>query len=448
MSFSEGAINSEFSDIDFSLEERDGDGEVVLDKESISDIREGSSGSMFRPRTTTIKVNGKDYPVLVSQAPTTMAKHILNHNALHGYTLITYIGKSGTGKSTLTRTMTHYLHTKAEKHYGRTYVPHWYKKEDIESLDDIIAGLEVGVNRILNFEDVSFTEVAEDVMQKLTYIRHTLKANVIIQMQIHYSKAMDKFLRDGDVKIITSSSDEEKENLKRLFGRDGNKAIREFASKYHSMETNGFWTTQVSITKTFKYKVQNPFRVCLVSDFGKLHNMIYHDASCDYCKPKFVTLGADKKYDNYEAGEFLKQLADTYSVGRIRSVLKHWLYYKEGINAMEPKSKHVVSRLTEYFQNNPDKYQDFVGEVKQNRTLDTVLRKLGVIEGKETYAEKRKKRNLNYKEKNLAKKLMQGRGEPIIVTAEQLEAAGVPSMNPGPMSDDDIDKAENQEGVN
>lgn len=456
MAISDYKKPEEFSEMNFSIEEREGSGEFELARETITDIRDLTGGSMaYSPRITTLNIKGKDYPLLIEQSPVTLAKHILHHNSLHGYTLVTLIGKSGTGKSTMTRMMTHYLHAKAESVYGKTYVPLWFKQKDIESLDDIIASLEVGVNRILNFEDVSFTfndsdpGELEEVMRKLTYIRHTLKANVIIQMQIHYSKALDKFLRDGDVKIITSSSDEEKENLKRLFGRDGNKAIRLFASKYHSMETNGFWSTQVSMTKMFKYQVQNPFRLALVSDVGKLHNVLYHDVSCEYCKPKFGEgLGEEKKYDNYQTGEYLKQVADTYSLSRLRTILKTWMYFKEGINVLEPNGKHVMSKLTEYFQANPEKYQEFVGEVKEARTLDQVLRKLGVFTGKETHAEKRKKRSLNVKEYNLRKKLLerQSNGKPVEVTTEQLEAAGVPSMNPGPMSDEDIAIQEQGEG--
>lgn len=438
---SENDIGSEFN---FSSEHSDAlDGGLNIDRDSIVNLQEVNAAEARHSNFfTTIRVGEKDYPVLTRETPSFLVNHILRHNDLHGFTLVTYIGKSGTGKSTLTRTLTHYLHTRAEKNFGRSYVPMWFKQKDIESLDDIIGSLEVGVNRILNFEDVSFTFNYSDqgdideVMRKLTYIRHTLKAKVIIQMQIHYTKALDKFLRDGDVKIITSMTDEEKENLLRLFTWDAKKQINQFATKYYSMEANGFWYASASLTKVFKYQVQKPFRLALVSDFGRLHNLLYHDVSCDYCKPKFEE-AKTTKYDTSDVSEFLRHVSDTYNPGRMRAVLRHYLYYKEGLDTLEPKSKYVISRLSEYFQARPDQYQGLIDEVKKSKTLDSVLRRLGVWQAGETYAEKRKKRNINAKEQRLLRKRLLD-DKPVTITADQLSDIGVASMDAGPMTDEDI----------
>ena len=458
---------------DFDQATQEGlDGSLNLAEESVRSLSEITSGQNSRQIfSTTIRVKDKDYPVLIKETPALVAKHILNHNRLHGFTQVVFIGKSGTGKSTLTATLTHYLHTIAGRDFKYNYVPMWFKQRDIENIDNIIQGLEKGINRILIFEDASFTfnysDTAdiEEVMRRLTYVRHTLQAKVIVMIQIHYAKALEKFLRDGDVKLITSISDEEKDNLYRLFGWDSKKAINYFAHKYHMMETSGYWYTDVSMTKVFYYKTQEPFRLGLVSDFGKLHTMVYHETDCEFCRRKYDTNQTNNIYQSMALDEFLNQMGSSYTLNRVRTQMKNLFYFREGLDVIEPKSKYVIHRLQEYFHTHPKDYEGLKQEVASGKSVDMALRQHGLMNNrKQTNEEKRKERTAN-KKSNTRKKVQQllaavdamrvngelhkpaSQEELDRATQEGLAAAGLDFNNPGPMSDDEIDLAgdDNQE---
>lgn len=405
-------------DIDIDPETREGyTDKYKFNKSSILDLANVQhKDTSSRIQTTTIRVNGTDYPILIRETPAKLASNILNHNNLNGYTSITFFGKSGSGKSTATRTLAHYLHKVAQKKYGRSYVINWYKQRDIENIDQIIAGLERGVNRVLIFEDASFTfnytdrADIEEVMRRLTFVRHTLQAKVICIIQLHYSKGLEKFMRDGDVKIVTSISDEEKENYYKLFGWESKNTIRKFAWRYHMMQTAGYFYSEIDMSRVIVNHTQRPFRLSLVSDFGRLHTMLYHATECEYCTPK-EEAPLNSYYDSLTQKEFLQQLTTSYTVSKVRNAMKHFFYFKEGIDCLEPRQKSIMHRLTDFYHKNPSDYIGSVEELKKGKSVDLFLRQNGIIQGKKTNDEKRREKRLSKKQQyQLRKKLMQGLG--------------------------------------
>lgn len=403
-------------DIEVDNEEREGYSEKYrFSKDSVVDLANVQTKDYSsKIQTTTIRVNGIDYPILIKETPAKLARNILNHNNLNGFTSITFVGKSGSGKSTCTRTLAHYLHTVAQKKFGRTYTINWYKQRDIENIDSIIAGLEKGINRILIFEDASFTfnytdrADIEEVMRRLTFVRHTLQAKVICIIQLHYSKGMEKFMRDGDVKIVTSISDEERENYYKLFGWESKHIIRKFAYRYHQMQTAGYFYSEIDMSRVIVNHTQRPFRLALVSDFGRLHTLLYHATECEYCKPK-EEAPVNSYYDSIPQKDFLHQLTESYTVSKVRNAMKHFFYFKEGIDCLEPRQKSIMRRLADYYHKNPSDYIGSVEELKKGKSIDLFLRQQGVIQGRKTKDEIRREKRLTKKQQyQLRKKLMQG----------------------------------------
>lgn len=378
-----------YDDIDFQsdLADEQHDG-VELAPDSVTTSAEFEKKvEAARLPVTTIRWNGKDYPVLMDQTPAYLARHTINHNRLNGYTLVVFIGRSGTGKSTYTQTLTHYLHTVASKQ-GHSYAIDWFKQKDIEHLDDIIDSMEKGVDRIMIFEDASFTfnnmrqNEIEAVMAKLTFIRHTLKAHVIIMVQIHYTKALEKFMRDGDLTLITSITHEERENLLKLYGGRNSYIVSKFFQRYHEMNTDGRFfmpLPDVHDNRLFRYKTNHPFRLAMVNDFGKIHFAVYHKTECAFCRQRFKLAEAANKQD---AGleQYLKSASVTYGKSKVRTALKYYFFFKEGIDQLEPRSKYLVTKTVKFFHDNPEAYTTLRDRMKAYVSLDTILKEAGVID--------------------------------------------------------------------
>ena len=116
----------------------------------------------------------------------------------------------------------------------------------------------------------------------LTTIRHEVKNPVIVFMNIHYSKALEKFFRDTDFKIVTSISDEEMDNFQKLFGYKNAMKLHRFTRMYRSM----LLRKQFKIGK-YTYHTHKPFRIALISELGKLHGTLYYRDGCNKCVKDF-----------------------------------------------------------------------------------------------------------------------------------------------------------------
>lgn len=342
--------------------------------------------------TTTHRYNGSDYPIIIRETVRYLAKHILTHNKISNFTQVTLIGHSGSGKSTCTSCLTHALHTTAEKLFGKTYAVNWFRKSDIESLDKIIASFEKGINRIIIFEDASFAFEDMDqsevnaIMQKLTYIRHTLQANIILIIQMHYSKALERFLRDGAFKIVTSISDEEVDNYLRLFGYRTKFMLNQFARKYYSMNVDGFYYANAGMTKIYKYWTKEPFKVAMISELGQKHFMHYFKPPpCPYCEPNFDKGVAKQVYDATNFKEFATSIMAKYKMSHNRTAsrllmgLRYHIYYHDGIDQLSRAERSVTHKLVEYFSNHPDDYKGITDKLTSGYSLEGILREIGLV---------------------------------------------------------------------
>lgn len=363
--------------------------ESIIDMRTLSQQEGGLLLASSQPNTTAISWNGKRYPLLMSQTPAYLARHLLNHNRLNGYSLGVFIGRSGSGKSTYTQTLAHYFHTVASQQ-GLSYSIDWFKQKDIEHLDSIIEGMEKGIDRVLIFEDASFTfnnmkqNEIEEVMAKLTFIRHTLQAHVVIMVQIHYTKALEKFMRDGDLTMFTSITFEERENMLKLYGSRNSYTVNKFFQRYHEQNVNGRFFVEYggyTTTKSFRYKTNEPFRIAMVNDFGKLHFALYHKASCEFCAKRFKT-HEHNNANTQTLTAYLQSAGGTYGLSKLRTTLKYYFYFKEGIDQLEPRSKYLVKKTAKFFHDNPEAYANIRDRMKGYVSLDTIMREAGIVDSR------------------------------------------------------------------
>jgi hypothetical protein len=177
------------------------------------------------------------------------------------------------------------------------------------------------------FDDASYT--LEDATKSqmatlanaLTTIRHHVKSRVIVIFNIHYSRATKKFFRNQHFTFLTSVTTEELGNLKDLF-QDKMPVVRQFGKKYRQMALNGeFYVPLDYYTgKSAKYKINEPFRVGLVSEITDLHFFLYPRQACATCRP-----GAAPKYEEKSVKEVKKMLKKYKNQSALITTLAFWL---------------------------------------------------------------------------------------------------------------------------
>lgn len=351
-----------------------------------------SSGSSVN--LTTYRWNGANYPILRNQTVAYLARRILNSNLDDGFTLGVYCGKSGSGKSTLHNSVNHRIHKIIEKKKLPAYVNKWYRRKEIENIDAIIASLPRGLNYILNFEDASFTfnnmseSEIEEQMQRWTYIRHEVKGNVIMQLQMHYSKALGPFMRDGDFTCFTSISPVERENMYKMFGFRNRSIVDSFFKKFGSMRSERYYYMPFDESQNFCYYAKKPFKIALVSDFNELHFINYPKESCSLCEPQFEGLST-KFVDSASEKEMLRELSEGYTLTIVKQILRDMLFFKGGADVLEPRYKSVYHRLSTWYEKHGEEYQSLLSEAKVGRSIDYILRQRGILNGSPTRSEMR-----------------------------------------------------------
>lgn len=224
---------------------------------------------------------------------------------------------SGTGKTTLTRSILHKMHV-----MGENYRVLWFTGADMLNIDKIINSCQVGLPHVFVFDDASYTmdeAKKEDVARlanALTTIRHHLKSRAIVIMNIHYSKATKKFFRNQHFTFLTSITVEELGNYADLF-KSKMGVVRKFAKYYNQAALKGgFWLPVSSSTyEQLYYKTNEPFRIGLVAEISDLHFFLFDRQECETCNPNTF-----KKLKDHT--KLKEELVGKYGPSKIRSVLQ------------------------------------------------------------------------------------------------------------------------------
>ena len=286
----------------------------------------------YSERTTTLL----NIPILQKHSPNPVVNNILNHNSLSGYTGILSIGHSGSGKTTIVSLLSHLLHEK------QNFAVYDYGADELMDVHNIIKKMPKAPS-ILKFDDASYTFAAMSEPERnklasgLTTIRHEVKNPVIVFMNIHYSKALEKFFRDTDFKILTSISDEEMDNFQKLFGFKNTMKLHRFTRLYRSMMLR-----KKFIIGKYTYHTHNPFRIALISELGKLHGVLYYRDACNKCVKDFHT-------EEMPARDLVDKLIAGNGRDKTRSCLRWYLYYNQNRNtAIESRTRSTFNMINKY----------------------------------------------------------------------------------------------------
>lgn len=347
MSYDTKALTSQMSKIDQELEQ---DQLENLNEFTTKEIEEQKKKEPHSIPTTVFTYKGTKYPILSTHSPYPIVKRILVHNSVAGYTGIINAGQSGTGKTTWTKWLVHHLHDQMP-----SVVVDWFDQYDINSIDDIIRNLTVGVPHIIVFDDASFAmddlprKEVNKLAQVLTRIRHEVKANVISIINIHYSKAIAKYWRNIPFYFLTSISMEELGSYEDVFGSGAKWKLRDFSYLFHDMMLQAGWKIEIDAWTgdAYRYKTNHPFRIGLASELNRLHFFVYTKDSCKIC---------DKEYDTkrvLSARDLVEQLVQAYNKPQTRSTLRYYLLTRKGIsNAVDRRVRSLWNTISDLDRKN------------------------------------------------------------------------------------------------
>lgn len=345
--------------------------EISNDKEVKNDLAEAKEkqeeqfdGEYHGVKTTLFRhpSTGEKFKIPAVFSPNPLADNVLNYLSNTGFVHVLSIGQSGSGKTTWTKYLVHQLHEK------KNFQIHWYFRDEIQKLDKIIERLQKGVNHIIVLDDASFTleelprEKVNEVAKKLTYIRHEVKSDVIVIMNIHYSKAIKKFFRSVPFTYLTSINMEEVNSFQDVFGGYSRYKLRDFSRFYQQMMLKGYWTIDIDKwnNKVQTYHTNRPFRVALANEVNYLHFFYYTKYSCDICDPDYQTKRV------VDTAELVNSIKDKYGKDRTRSMLYMYMFTKHGIKTMDTKRQAIWNTIAELDRNNPIDWNDTFKYLKKN----------------------------------------------------------------------------------
>lgn len=280
-------------------------------------------------------------------------KEILRMNQVRDVVKIGIIGEPDTGKTSQGETVAHLVHKIAEEENRKIpglypkYAFRSFGKEEFLDIENTLARLEP-MNYVMQFKDLSFLtdkRRLDKVKQAITEIRH-LKADVkiILVYDYHYTLGLDKYLRQSDVKYLTSLGSSELENTQKMFGTKYTGLILDFMKKDVEQKSKHTATFRFPGKKHFAYKYKNPFIVMLFWNGATLRYVVsptreWIDKICPTCQ-----IGKNFKIrSEIPIGQFCEESEKKFGQFNFKQAIKLKLF-ENGLNVY----KKDVTRANQY----------------------------------------------------------------------------------------------------
>lgn len=299
-----------------------------------------------RPESQTAKKNKpvvikwKGEKMLRQQSINACVNDIFESSKSMEFIKINLIGASSSGKTTLGQVLAHSLHVR-----DPSFEVHFFQDEELIDFRATIESLSKS-NQILVFDDLSglvskFGKTALDKLKaEITTIRHinpNSDRKIIMILNFHAQKTLDKFIRISNFTFYTDCQNEETGYLEELLGKNQKSKILQFAKLRAQSRMYHKFTFALSGKNYFQYIDGKPFRVLLYNNgistrfvVSPQLSWILDGKECHVCNPPAKTK---------ETKENLEQFVNDYSKKFGKGIAKRAVELKllrQGINT-QPK---------------------------------------------------------------------------------------------------------------
>jgi len=268
-----------------------------------------------RPESLTAKkkkpvvIKWKGEKMLRSQSINACVDDIYESSRSMEFIKINLIGASSSGKTTLGQVLAHSLHE-----MDSSFEVHFFKDEELIDFRATIESLSPN-NQILVFDDLSglvskFGKSALDKLKaELTTVRHIndqVDRKIIMILNFHAQKTLDKFIRISNFTFYTDCQNEERGYLEELLGKNQKSKISQFAKLRAQSRMYHKFTFALSSKNYFQYIDGKPFRVLLYNNGISTRFVVSPQLSwildgriCNICKPPAKTEESKTNLENF-----------------------------------------------------------------------------------------------------------------------------------------------------
>jgi energy-coupling factor transporter ATP-binding protein EcfA2 len=298
-------------------------------------------------------IEWKKCKMVRNQSIRSAVDEIVKTSSRLGFTKINIIGGSGTGKSSLSATLAHLIHEMADVPYSVRF----FQKEDLLDFTATIKTL-TDNPQILIFDDLSYLAASfgknqiEKLKAEITTVRHIDEKSdrpIIIIMNFHAQKALDKFLRIANFAFYSSCSQEEIGYLQELLGQRYTSKIELFKKLRIQATGSGKFTFPLGRKHSFTYKAFEPFLPFLFSNGDTTRFVVsplrtWIQPLCQTCIPARQTV---KTKINLK--EFIDDYNTKFTIGNAKTAVKIKLY-QNGINVFSKRISQAMKYIDQYLE--------------------------------------------------------------------------------------------------
>ena len=317
---------------------------AVKERQLVIEKAKEPKAEIQRPKVG--KWRGYDY--IRSHSFLAAVREIITWSEDSDVTKIGIIGKPDTGKSTMAEAIAHAVH----KYAVIPFAIRIFKKEHLMNFKETIKTLSVSgvaTNYVLVFDDISFLGAdankrqVDMIKQAETTIRHLeggKDVKIILIYNYHYTKGLDKYLRQADYYVFTSVGSEENENILSIVGKKYLRLIEQFKRYVVSAKSRKYWMMPLGPKEPFVYKYRNPFIPALFWNNESLRFIIspqrqFMDKICGICESGIQS--SDVVVGTHSLDEIVQRGEKNYGESNFKAAVKVLLF----VNGMTVYGKHV-----------------------------------------------------------------------------------------------------------
>ena len=336
-----------------------------------------------------VVIKWNNTPMLRSQSVNAAINDIYESSRSMFFIKVNLVGASGSGKSVLSSVLAHGLHTR-----DPSFSVHFLQDSDLVNFKETIQRLPKG-NVVLVFDDLSgivakYGKAAlERLRAEITVARHidNLESRKIVMiLNFHAQKLLDKFLRISNFTFYTDCQLEEIGYLEELLGKEHSLKIKRFAKLRAQSRMYHKFSFPLGKKDVFTYRDGDPFRVLLYNNgistrfvVSPQLSWVLGDEKCQICEPSEKT-----EQTKINLKQFADDISKKFGKGIVKRsielrLLRHGFYVQpkrvqqcekyleqffaaKSINLEElAKLYGLEERTTRLF---PDKQPEFLPEVK------------------------------------------------------------------------------------